>query len=363
MAQVFSVLLETMDHFTRHRREKRVFFIATCQDTAALDPSLLQRGRIESVLRLGSLDTASRASILDIHARGMPLRLSSPPASSIVPSSATLLQENNTGKNNDASSATAQAPTATGGGAQASKADPASGHTDADKLGSGKRADKHDRKDSRTRSLRTKSVVHSSVAVEPPPRSRGEFLQLVAARCHGYLGCDLERLCREAAMRHMASRRVVTQFAACGDIDDGPGTDGANVTIGTAVYLRVAGLSNPSESFAADDERAMVAGDRSGAARRGQEEDCRDSMPMNSTNEEREMSSDIEDGGVRLQDFWAALDVVRPASLVGRSAWIWGGDGDGGRPEVRCLSVFMCACVYIMCVLFSCHPMFGCRRW
>lgn len=30
--------------------------------------------------------------------------------------------------------------------------------------------------------------------------------------------------------------------------------------------------------------------------------------------------------GVRLQDFWAALNVVRPASLVGHSVGMWGGD-------------------------------------
>ncbi|CAM9215802.1 unnamed protein product [Scytosiphon promiscuus] len=71
--QVLSVLLETMDRFRHPPFAGRVFFLATCPDAAVLDPSLLQRGRLETVLQLGALNIDARAAILGIHARGMPL--------------------------------------------------------------------------------------------------------------------------------------------------------------------------------------------------------------------------------------------------------------------------------------------------
>ena len=48
---------------------------------------------------------------------------------------------------------------------------------------------------------------------------------------------------------------------------------------------------------------------------------------MNATDNE------ADGGGVRLQDFWAALDVVRPASLVGNSV-----GSSWGRSEVSRIS-------------------------
>lgn len=109
------------------------------------------------------------------------------------------------------------------------------------------------------------------------PRTRDEFLRLVAARCHGCLGSDLERLCREAAMHHMTA----------------------------AAAAESSRWSDPS---------------------RCQEVQTND-LSANGNGSQR-------DGGcVTLEDFLAALDVVRPASLVGSSVGsFWGG---GSGPEVR----------------------------
>ncbi len=224
LPKVLSVLLETMDRFRCSPSSSRVFFLATCPDAAALDPSLLQRGRLEAVLRLGALDGAARASILSIHARGMALE--GLPPSPPLPSAESPI-----------------AATAAG-----------------------------------TAAVTTASTPPLAGASPlPPPRSREEFLELVAARCHGYLGSDLERLCREAALNHLST----TAARATGTL------------AGTSSGAKA------NDDF--EEKRGGGGGDGGGA-------------------------------GVRLQDFWAALNIVRPASLAGHSVGMW---GDDVRQQVR----------------------------
>ncbi|CAM9473420.1 unnamed protein product [Ectocarpus sp. 4 AP-2014] len=264
--QVLSVLLETMDRFRRPPSALRVFFLATCPDPTALDPSLLQRGRLEAVLQLGALDSAARASILDIHARDMRLEVlpSSPPLPSRPPPEPPV------------AAATA--------GAAMPPHPPYEDKTGVVGDESPVRLEKPNREAAAAAAATSASaVIALTPPAVPPPRTRDEFLELVAARCHGYLGSDLERLCREAAMSHFSAA------TAAGTVDVVKGAErheaGGNLTA-------TGGCGEGG------------GGDKAGAP------------------------------GVRLRDFWAALNVVRPASLAGHSAGMWGGDVGKERGKV-----------------------------
>ncbi|CBN76578.1 cell division control protein [Ectocarpus siliculosus] len=265
--QVLSVLLEAMDRFRRPPSAPRVFFLATCPDPAALGPSLLQRGRLEAVLRLGALDSAARASILSIHARDMVLEVlpSSPPLPSRPPPEPPV------------AAATA--------GAAMPPHPPYEEKTDVVDDESPFRLEKPNREEEAEAAAAT--PVSAVVALTPPavspPRTRDEFLELVAARCHGYLGSDLERLCREAAMSHFSAATA----AGAVDVVKGAGRHEAGGDL--------AAIGGCGEGGG---------GDKGGAP------------------------------GVRLLDFWAALNVVRPASLAGHSAGMWGGDVGKERGEI-----------------------------
>lgn len=265
--KVFSVLLEAMDRFRCSAR--RVFFLATCPDPTALDPSVLQRGRLEVALRMGDLDGPARASILDIHARGMKLQLRQPSVTA--------------GATPDSSS----------------KGDPESGEAET-LLADGSR-DTPDTPHCSDKADAPLEAVRGAVGTPRLPRTRMEFVALVAARCHGYLGSDLERLCREAAMRHMAAVPAATAFS--GSIAEESGR--------TPVLEEVV-AEPPAVAIAKAPRgrRAMESGDT----------------------HEGSGSGGVAGGGVGLDDFWAALDVVRPASLAGHSVGMWGGDVG---PEVR----------------------------
>ncbi|CAN0365200.1 unnamed protein product, partial [Discosporangium mesarthrocarpum] len=199
-----------------------VFFLATCPDPSALGRGLLQRGRLESTVKLGALDEGQRALVLSIHARDMPL----------------LFQVRGAGG-------------ATGG---------------RDMVGQGGATQTQDLRDcfavkkAEVAAAADRSGEFSSMGGGCTlPASREEFLWAVARRCHGYLGADLQRLCREAAMHHMATLR--TTKASTGVAEE-KGTR-----------------------------------------------------------------------HVRLEDFWEALDVVRPASLTGHIlGGTWGGR-EGAGPE------------------------------
>ncbi|CAM9162282.1 unnamed protein product, partial [Sphacelaria rigidula] len=263
--QVFSVLVETMDRFRQQPvpDERHVFFLATCPDAAALDPSLLQRGRLETVLLLGNLDASSRASILEVHSRNMPLQLQLqvPPSPKAAATPTSVPPEGGKTAGTDITLVPCSASSS-------------AAQNDADSV-----RDRQTPAPGAT-SLWTSHIVATAVGVlpSPPPRTRKEFVALVAARCHGYLGSDLQRLCREAAMRHMAAASADTAAVA-------------TLTASAADYRR-----GRTRFTAGMDESGEVDGVAS---------------------------------AVRLQDFWAALDVVRPASLVGRSAGMWSGDGGG----------------------------------
>lgn len=247
--KVFSVLVETMDRFRRLMSASRVFFLATCPDSSALDPSLLQRGRLETVMRLGALDVAARASVLGIHTKRMSLQLTPQ----------TLVTKENAATKGEFLS----------------------------------------------EFERTAASELKTLATPPmiPTMARTEFLRLIAARCHGYLGSDLERLCREAAMNHMKTVVAAVHTAA---------------TVSGSTFTHLDG--------------GVVAEPRPTPCMEQQEHREEDIVKL-VTNDGKVDGGD----GVRLQDFWAALDVVRPASLIGHSVGMWGGDGSS---EVRCAGVF-----------------------
>ncbi|CAM9682379.1 unnamed protein product [Ectocarpus sp. 12 AP-2014] len=263
--QVLSVLLETMDRFRRPPSALRVFFLATCPDPAALDPSLLQRGRLEAVLQLGALDSAARASILGIHARDMLLE--------VLPSSPPL-----------PSRPSPEAPVAAAAAGAAMPPHPPY-EEKIDVVGdeSSVRLEKPNREAGAAAATSASAAIALTPPAVPSPRTRDEFLELVAARCHGYLGSDLERLCREAAMSHFSAA------TATGAVD----------------VVKGAGRHEAGGDLAA----TGGCGEGGGGHKAG--------AP-----------------GVRLRDFWAALNVVRPASLAGYSAGMWGGDVGKERGEV-----------------------------
>lgn len=258
--------------------------MATCPDATALDSSLLQRGRLESVLRIGSLDPSSRASILDIHARGMPLQLSFtlPPNTTAV-SVVSALEDSNVDNTKNAGSLIHRA--------QGEDAPHHSIKGDAEEIDG--------RHSPAASSTVDASIISVGATVAPPPslpRTRDEFLRLVAARCHGFLGSDLERLCREAAMRHMAA---------------------------TAATVAPEGFSKLA--IKVDEKRCY--------AQPSCERQTLDvGNGLRSEEDARGRNCGGGEDGVRLQDFWQALDTVRPASLVGRSVGMWGGDAG---PQVR----------------------------
>ncbi|CAM9282320.1 unnamed protein product [Ectocarpus fasciculatus] len=257
-----------MDRFRRPPSAPRVFFLATCPDPAALDPSLLQRGRLEAVLRLGALDSAARASILGIHARDMVLEvLPSLPALASRPPPVT----------------TADAARTTAGAAMPARP-PHEEKADVVDDESPVRLAKPNREAAAAAAAAAATSASAVVAFTPPAvpplRTRDEFLDLVAARCHGYLGSDLERLCREAAMNHFSAAGTVGVVEGAGRHEAGGG---------------VAAIGG--------------CGGGGGAGKTG--------AP-----------------GVRLRDFWAALNVVRPASLAVHSAGMWGGGVRKERGEV-----------------------------
>lgn len=272
-AKVLSVLLETMDRFRQPPFGSRVFFLATCPDAAALDPSLLQRGRLETVLQLGALDVDARGAILGIHARGMPLALlpppPPPPLAAAVPDTMADPSLPTACLSDDATDILTQEEEAT----------------------------------IRLAEPNAPTVIGPAVAATTLPRTRKDFLGLVAARCHGYLGSDLERLCREAAMSHMSTTAKAPTV-------DAPYAATAAANTRTEVGDKAHG---PEHAGCRDTDR----GSMEGAGKGGREDGD---------------GSSGGETGVTLRDFWAALDVVRPASLVGHSVGIWG--GDVGR-EVR----------------------------
>lgn len=293
--KVFSILLETMDRFRQHPlRKNRVFFLATCPDAAALDPSLLQRGRLETVLLLGTLDASSRASILDIHSRDMPLQLL------LAPSTKTPTWMSPPGEDQTAEtglsgprSLTTQTVTADAGTQDiGSYSAPCCAAKAAHSLSNS---------NAPSAAALSLSGIAAPAGVPAAPRTRKEFIGLVAGKCHGYLGSDLERLCREAAIHHMAAASADT-------------TTTINATVSpSGVGRTLAGSEGHGEEA---------------------QDDARDRCSQFPTNADRSGGGGVGVGeGVRLQDFWAALDVVRPASLVGRSVGMWGDDSRGSEVQ------------------------------
>ncbi|CAM9351874.1 unnamed protein product, partial [Hapterophycus canaliculatus] len=268
--QVLSVLLEAMDRFRHPPVASRVFFLATCPDAAALDPSLLQRGRLETVLQLGAVDIDARAAILGIHARGMMLELEPLPlpalAAAVSPPTARLRYETTEllAKEEEPAVRVVEtnlpvAMTPAAAVAVVAKTLP------------------------RTVAMAPAAAAAMTAVAKTLPRTREEFLGLVAARCHGHLGSDLERLCREAAMTHMST------------------------TLGHGAHV-------PEPAG----RRERHGGSMEGAGNDG----CAEGDGRSRG-----------EAGVTLSDFLAALEVVRPASLVGHSVGMWGGDVERERGE------------------------------
>lgn len=315
-----------MDSFRRPPSLPRVFFLATCPDPTALDPSLLQRGRLESVLRLGQLDSTGRASILRIHTRGMHLQLLPRP---LV---AAARKESDSLKNGVATTGAASGKDYHVGVAEKSTSDSDIHQTGAveapvSAIGSGgdttsslcgeekgvgcvpvAAVNRRATAEVAAGSVAAAGAAAVRVAVTPslPPPSlpgtREEFLRLVSAKCHGYLGSDLERLCREAAMHHMASFKSAAARARAVAATQ----EDSRVTTAAVV----GGEEDPD-----DRERRQELGLAAGGVRK-----------------ESWSGREGGEGGVRLQDFWAALDVVHPASLVGHSVGVRAGNGGA---EVR----------------------------
>lgn len=339
--QVFSVLVETMDRFRRQLApgERRVFFLATCPDAAALDPSLLQRGRLETVLLLGKLDASSRASILEIHARNMPLQLQIqlPPLPKVTPTLTSAPAAGNTAVGTEINHISLSESSLATQSAIVAEVD-ARGCSDSGIRPSCGASVEDDTDSVRNRqtpapgatSLQTSDAAATALGVlpPPPPKTRKDFVALVAARCHGFLGSDLERLCREAAMRHMAA--VASADTAIV----------ATPTVGAIDCRRLAQTGT-------DDARL---GDEA------PDDDCQDERRARFTGGMDESGGvDGVGSAVRLQDFWSALDVVRPASLVGRSAGMW--SGDSGGPQVHISSCGPC------CIVFSISDVRGACLW
>lgn len=257
--KVYSVLLEMMDRARHATCGPYVFFLATCPSSTALDPSLLQRGRLELVVRLGAFDSAARAHVLAIHARDMQLHVKRKSNASMQTTRPPCFSQRNRSGVCRFEDGRYAAVTENGGRHSSLRLQDVSV------------ADDGDDDDPAAGMKEVEGKAATPRALSPTtPRTRDEFLRLVAARCHGCLGSDLERLCREAAMRHM-----------------------------TAVAAAESSIwSEPSRYHSANEN---------GSERDG---DC-----------------------VTLEDFLAALDVVRPASLAGSSVGsFWGG---GRGPEVR----------------------------
>ena len=322
-----------MDSFRRPPSLVRVFFLATCPDPTTLDPSLLQRGRLESVLRLGQLDSTGRASILRIHTRGMFLQLLPRPLVAAARKESDSLKngvakegaasgkdyhvgvaEKNTSDPDIHRTGTVEAPVSAIGSGEDTPSSPSG-----EEKGVGcvpvaavnKRATAEAAAGSAAAAGAVAVRVAATPSLPPPslPKTREEFLRLVSAKCHGYLGSDLERLCREAAMHHMASFKSAaarTRSVTASPPGRLPTREGFRVTTAGVV----GGREDPI-----DRERRQKLGLAAGGV-------SKESWPVGEGGE----------GGVRLQDFWAALDAVRPASLVGHSVGVRAGNGGA---EVR----------------------------
>lgn len=336
--KVFSVLLEQMDSFRRPPSLPRVFFLATCPDPTTLDPSLLQRGRLESVLRLGQLDSTGRASILRIHTRGMLLQLLPRPlvvaAGKDSDSSKNALAtkgaapgkdcdvgvaEKNTSDPDIHQAGAVEAPVSSSGSGGGTPSSPCGEENDVGRV-SVTAVNRRAAAEAAGSAAVVVSVAVTPSLPPPPPQpqpgTREKFLRLVSAKCHGYLGSDLERLCREAALHHMASFKSAaarTRAASASPPKRLPAQEGFTVATAAAV----ARGEDP-----ADRERRQEFGLAAGGVR-----------------EESWSGGEVGEGGVSLQDFWAALDVVRPASLVGHSVGMRAGNGDA---EVRDGSALCC---------------------
>lgn len=286
-----------MDRFRRRPLgQSRVFFLATCPDAAALDPSLLQRGRLETVLLLGTLDDASRASILEIHTRDMPLQLLLSP-STTIPTSMSPTREKpiktdvSSPRSLTMRTVTADAETQDNGSYSALYC-------------TAKGADTLNNKEAPSVVALSSSGAAPMAGVPAAPRTRKEFIGLIARKCHGYLGSDLERLCREAAMHNMAAASADTATTAAAVNPSG---------LGRILAGRDEGHGEEPQDKARDrcSEFAIDVDVRGGDVRIG--------------------------AGVRLQDFEAALDVVRPSSLVGRSIGMWGDGSRGSEVQDPCV--------------------------
>lgn len=338
LKKVFSVLLEQMDSFRRPPSLPRVFFLATCPDPTTLDPSLLQRGRLESVLRLGQLDSTGRASILGIHTRGMLLQLLPRPldvatgkdADSSNKALATKgeasgmdcdvgVAEKNTSDPDIHQAGAVKAPVSARGSDGGTPSSPCGEESCVGRV-SVTAINKRPAAEAAGSAAVVVSVAVTPSLPPPPPQpqpgTREEFLRLVSVKCHGYLGSDLERLCREAALHHMASFKSA------------------------ATRTRAASASPPKrlpaqEGFRATTAAAVARGEGPADRERRQEF----GLAAGGVLEESWSGGEVGEGGVRLQDFWAALDVVRPASLVGHSVGMRAGNGDA---EVRGGSALCC---------------------
>lgn len=337
-----------MDSFRRPPHPRRVFFLATCPDPTTLDPSLLQRGRLESVLRLGQLDSTGRASILHIHCRGMPLQLLPQPAVPAVgrglesdsPKVSVVMKSLLLGRDDDnvdvAQKNASGSAIRQDGAVEAPIFPPGGGRDTSSSLCGEKGVDCVHAAEASTKTAGAEAKKAAAGAVTvvvntPPPslpKTREDFLRLVAAKCHGYLGSDLERLCREAAMHHMATAKPAATRTKAVTAASTPGRLPAQE--GSAIAITAA---------------ATEAGGKHAVGREKQEL----GLTAGVVREEGGSDGGGVEARVRVQDFWAALDVVRPASLVGHSVGMQRGDGGMEVRGVRALGGAQtglgCACV------------------